>query len=118
MSRSSTRILQQAIDGISVTASIAQSELLTASSSNASVSEVVVLSGPVNVYGVSISNISGGASSFTLGDSTSTNVIVLGSIPNTGARNLTLSPNFVTFTTDVRILRENTGNFFWTILYQ
>jgi hypothetical protein len=118
MSRSAVRLLQQTLEALSISGggTAAISEFLTAHS-NSTQTEITVLTGSFNVYGLGISNVSGSSMDVVWGDSTSTNVLHMGSIANNDQNFVGFSPHFINFSTSILLKKTNTGSVRWTVFY-
>jgi len=111
LSKAEVRTLQQAF--------VPGTKSVTSSSTGAT--EIVVLSGPIRVFAIGITN-ENTIANYRFADGTNAPAnykIFLGEIASDGEDFLSLAPGYVRFTDEFRIIRNTAaGVVHWTILYQ
>lgn len=94
---------------------------MNSSTSDTTATEIVVLTGPIKVYGFTIINADVVTQVFRLADGTNSDAdrkIHIGSIGADGELTLFFAPGFVRFDTNVRIINDNGGATTWTIFHE
>jgi hypothetical protein len=117
MSRATTRLLQQVISNLSPGGTgVSVTEVQTAES-NSSAAEIICITGNFKVFGLGLTNLTGGNVKVQWFNSTSSEVVQFGRLSNGEFRFINFSPNYVVFDTNITLKKHVTGNTIWTILY-